>query len=140
MRALFPQPARKLLIERGDSWGNLRVRPWKTDRSQGDGNEIPGERILVHGLIDVIVSRRISHSQGRDTARASRGRQGHVAPRCMCYPRYVIARVGDSPADPRGILDGGKNALVAGECAGGHVLCPGIDHAILINDGVSAWI
>ncbi|ODT87818.1 MAG: hypothetical protein ABS82_17935 [Rhodanobacter sp. SCN 67-45] len=23
MRALFPQPARKLLIERGDSWGNL---------------------------------------------------------------------------------------------------------------------
>jgi len=27
MRALFPQPARKLLIERGDSWGNLSLRP-----------------------------------------------------------------------------------------------------------------
>jgi hypothetical protein len=26
MRALFPQSARNVLIEREDSWGNLRVR------------------------------------------------------------------------------------------------------------------
>lgn len=35
MRALFLQSARKVLIDRGDSWGNLRLCPGLVHRSFG---------------------------------------------------------------------------------------------------------